>query len=52
MWLKKCETNDAIINKIKILKTFDCLSLDILALGYSSHVFLVDSENFKLMKAL
>ena len=49
---KNYKSNGAIINKVKILKTFNCLGLDILALGYSSHFFLIDSENFKLMKHL
>ena len=35
-----------------MFKTFNCLDLDIHALGYSSHFFLTDSENFKLMKHL
>ena len=52
MWLKKYKSNGAIINKIKMLKTFNCLGLHILALGYSSHIFLKDSENFKLIKHL
>ena len=42
----------AIINKIKMLQTFNCLDLDILALGYSSDFFLKDSQNSKLMKHL
>ena len=49
---KNYKSNGAIINKVKILKTFNCLGLDILALGYSSHFFIIDSENFKLMKHL
>ena len=52
MWLKKYKSNCAIMNKIKMLKKFNCLGLDILAVGYSSHFFLTDSENFKLMKHL
>ena len=48
MWLKKYKSNGAIINKIKMLKTFNCLGLDILALGYLSHFFLIDSKNFGL----
>ena len=32
MWLEKYKSNGAITNKIKMLKTFNCLSLDILAL--------------------
>ena len=44
MWLEKYKSNCAIINKIKMLKTFNCLGLDILALGYSSHFFLKDSQ--------
>ena len=38
--------------KIKMLKTINSLGLDILALGYSSHFFLIDSKNFKLIKHL
>ena len=41
-----------VINKIKMLKTFNRLGLDILALGYSSQFFLIDSEKFKLIKHL
>ena len=42
----------AIINKIKMLQTFNCLDLDILAPGYLSDFFLTDSQNSKLMKHL
>ena len=35
-----------------MLKTINSLGLDILALGYSSHFFLIDSENFRLIKHL
>ena len=35
-----------------MLKAFNCSSLDTLALGYSSHFFLTDLENFKKMKHL
>ena len=34
---EKYKSNGAIINKIKILKTFNCLGLHILALEYSPH---------------
>ena len=35
-----------------MLKAFNCSCLDTLALGYSSHFFLTDLENFKKMKHL
>ena len=35
-----------------MLKAFNCSILDTLALGYSSHFFLTDLENFKKMKHL
>ena len=50
--LKKCKSNGFFVNKIKLLKAFNCLGLDILARGYSSHFFPIESENFKLMKHL
>ena len=52
MWLKIYKSNSAIVNKIKMFKTLNCLGLDILALGYLSHIFLGDLENLKLMKHL
>ena len=50
MWLEKYKSNGAI--KITMLKTLNCLGLVIPALGYLSNFFLIDSENFKLMKHL
>ena len=35
---------------MQILKTFSCLGLDTGALRYSSHFFLIVSENYELMK--
>ena len=52
MWLKKYKSDSAVINKIKMLKTFNSLGLNILAPGYSSHFFIIGSENFTLMKHL
>ena len=52
MWLKNYKSNGAIINKTKVLKTFNRLDLDILALEHSSIFLLINSENFKLMKHL
>ena len=45
--VKKYKSNGIIINKIKMLKTFNSLGLDNLALGYLSQFFLIDSKNFK-----
>ena len=48
MRLEKFKSNGAIINnKIKMLKTFNCLDFDILAVVYSSQFFLTDSRNSK-----
>ena len=52
MWWKKYKSNGAIINKIKMLKNVQLFRLRYSSLGYSSHLFLIDSENFKLMKHL
>ena len=46
MWLKKYKSDSAVITKIKMLKTFNSLGLNILAPGYSSHFFIIGSENF------
>ena len=66
MWLEKYKSNGAIINKIKMTKTFNCLGLGILAYiliysyiylnmcscRYSPHIFVTDSQNSKLIKYL
>ena len=52
MWLEKYKSNGAVINKIKMFKTFNCLGLIILALGYLPYFFSMDSQNLKLMKYL
>ena len=46
LWLEKYETNGVIINKIKMLKTFNCLGLDVLELRNPSKFFLINLQNF------
>ena len=52
MWQEKYKNSETIINRTKMLKLFNCLGLDILALGYSSQFFLIYSQHSKLMKYL
>ena len=46
LWLEKYENNGIIINKIKMLKTFNCLGLDVLELRSPSKFFLINLQNF------
>ena len=52
MWFKQNKNKGAIINKIKMLKMFNCLGLYILALEYFSCFLLIGSEKIKFMKHL